>query len=802
MAAERALAGSVAALALASLGGALYALANAWQQVPGRWIEIAGACIALALLMTLLATALHRWRQQRLADALHRLTGDSTSQQHELAQLREQLEHHQRTQRDLVEAKRTAEAAVMAKGEFLATMSHEIRTPLNGIIPMLDLLQGSGLRADQSDLVGTAFASARQLLRIVDDILDYSKLEASKLELETVGVNLKELLTLVMRLLEKPAEGRNLRLELRLDPGLRLAVRSDPTRLRQVLSNLLSNAIKFTERGSVTLSATRKSETRSHHLVRFEVRDTGIGIDPEAAARLFQAFSQADASTTRLYGGTGLGLAISQRIVRLMGGTIGVDSEPGRGSLFWFEVPLLKAVGDIASTRVELNGARALVLTSEPQLQRRLHIALPNWGVQQTLVGTTQEAINRLRGAMNRGGSASYQLLIADLGSIRTTAIGLHRNIRRATELDLLRIVYLRGDDPAPDELLEPGRSLVLPRTLSDAELRVALSDFLAHDGASAPADAAAADVANDLEAPAPVAKRATPRRLHGRVLLVEDNPVNRMVAQRLLDLMGLICETAENGKQAIERLVDGQYDAVLMDCQMPIMDGYGATRLWREHEEQLAAKRLPIIAMTANAMAGDRQKCLAAGMDDYLPKPVTRDQMADTLARWIPQLPEPAAPPAPMPAPPAVARSQPVMPSPRQPVAHNATASLESPGALPPLSTQFIRGPAIEREVLDELRAVMGEDFKSLISVFIEDAPGHLAHLEAAALAGDLPGMVASAHTLKSASANLGAMALSELARTIEAGARQQQLAAPELRVARLAQELYRASDELRRLL
>ena len=805
MAAERALVGTLVTLAATGLIGSAYALDQLWEQAPGGWIEWVAACGGLALASMLLVALLQRHRQRLLVRELDILRGAQSGQQRDLTQLREQLEHHQRTQRDLVEAKRTAEAAVMAKGEFLATMSHEIRTPLNGIIPMLDLLQGSGLRADQSDLVGTAFASARQLLRIVDDILDYSKLEASKLELETVGVNLKELLTLVLRLMEKPAEGRNLRLALHIDPSVRLAVRGDPTRLRQVLSNLLSNAIKFTERGSITLNAIRKGETRSHHLVRFEVRDTGIGIAPEAAARLFQAFSQADASTTRLYGGTGLGLAISQRIVRLMGGTIGVESEPGRGSLFWFEVPLLKAVGDIASSRVELNGARALVLTSEPKLQRRLHVALPYWGVQPTAVATTQEAINRLRGAMSRGGNALYQLLIADLGSIRTTAIGLHRNIRRATELDLLRIVYLRGDDPVPDELLDPGRALVLPRDLSDAELRVALTDFLAQDSVGAATETAIDDT---VSTPEPAAKTPTPRRLRGRVLLVEDNPVNRMVAQRLLDLMGLVCETAENGKQAIERLVDAQFDAVLMDCQMPIMDGYGATRLWREHEEQLGAKRLPIIAMTANAMAGDRQKCLAAGMDDYLPKPVTRDQMISTLARWIAQAPEPELPPAPAPAPPArpapapapPAASHPIMPPiepPPPPV-----PPLDPPGTLAPLSSQFIRGPAIERAVIDELRAVMGEDFKSVISVFVEDAPGHLAQLEAAALAGDLPGMVGAAHILKSASANLGALTLSELARTIEAGARQQQLAAPELRVARLAQELYRASDELRRLL
>ena len=324
-------------LALGAAAGAALTMVLAALALPGPW-QILALVLALVAVIASIGVSVHMHQGVRDLEA-----ADERLRQDELAlgELQRELEERTRLEQDLRQAKNAAESAVMAKGEFLATMSHEIRTPLNGITPMLDLLMHARLAPDHAELVRTAYLSAQQMQRIVDDILDYSKLESEKLELEATGFNLRELMDGVIQVMERAAQTKGLRLGLQIDPAVRLPVRGDPVRLRQVLGNLISNAVKFTERGSVAVHVRRLGETAAQHQLRFEVRDTGIGISAEGRTRLFQAFSQADASTTRLYGGTGLGLAISRRIVELMGGRIGVDSEPGAGSTFLFEVPLL-----------------------------------------------------------------------------------------------------------------------------------------------------------------------------------------------------------------------------------------------------------------------------------------------------------------------------------------------------------------------------------------------------------------------------------------------------------------------------
>src|SRR3546814_718473 len=324
---------------------------------------------------------------------------------------------------------------------------------------------------------------------------------------------------------------------------------------------------------------------------------------------------------TRLYGGTGLGLGISKRIVELMSGRIGVGSEPGRGATFWFEAPLLKVQGDMPATAISANsGGRLLLLSADPRLRLRLSMLLPNWGLRVSSVETTQEALDRVRTAANQGKPWAYSVVLADLPGIRNTAVALHRNISRSTIYGDLRLVCLYGEDPVPDELQR--KVTLLSRQAPDADLRAALTN--ARPATTTPDSLQREAAATPTTTMVTSSDNATTLR-SARVLLVEDNPVNLMVGQRLLGVLGITCDTASNGEAALTQMTASRYDLVLMDCQMPVMDGYTATRRWREREALAAdGRHLPIVAMTANAMAGDRQKCLDAGMDDYLPKPVT----------------------------------------------------------------------------------------------------------------------------------------------------------------------------------
>ena len=825
-------------LALGAAAGAALTLALDVLGHEGPWQH---AALVLVLLVLFAVVAIHvsvRKRDLEMDEADERARRDEAV----MEQLQAQIDQHTQLESQLRQAKLAAESAVMAKGEFLATMSHEIRTPLNGIVPMLDLLMHAQLAADHGELVRTAYTSSQQMLRIVDDILDYSKLEADKLELETTGFNLRELLEGVMQLMDRPAQGKGLRMSLNIDPAVRLAVRGDPVRLRQVLGNLVSNAVKFTERGSVSLLVRRIGETAAQHQLRFEVRDTGIGIAQGSQTRLFQAFSQADASTTRLYGGTGLGLAISKRIVDLMGGRIGVESEPGHGATFWFEIPLLKAAGDMPSAAEDSTArGRLLLLSADPRLRLRLSMLLPNWGLRVSSVENTQEALDRLRAAANQGAPWAYSLVLADLAGMRSTAVALHRNLGRQAVYGDLKLVCLYGDDPVPEELQ---RSVtLLSRQAPDADLRAAL---LGGNVSQTP------DTAREPTAMATAIKpppSTAPVRA-ARVLLVEDNPVNLMVGQRLLSVLGITCDTASNGEAALLRMEASRYDIVLMDCQMPVMDGYTATGRWREMEAAAGdGRHVPIIAMTANAMAGDRQKCLDAGMDDYLAKPVTRSELERTLARWwnaetaalaaqresyevdpdtgdmidhgdgtpapgpapgiaeivdgIPPLVEPDAPAAPdvasehglhgieMP----TAHPAPVAPTAANPPPPTwAPAPPMAPPAPPPGLP-----PVLDHEILDELRAMLGGDLDHLIDVFLADTPRLIGTLEQAATGPDYEALRDAAHSLKSSSANLGAMSLSAAAKRVELGARERLLERPAVAVALVANEFNRARAALR---
>jgi signal transduction histidine kinase/CheY-like chemotaxis protein len=768
-------------LALGAAGGAALAVSLEMFGLDGPWQSV-------TLLLTLLAVfaiCAFVFATRRRELAWRQADERAARGEVEMSALQRELDRHTQLEQALLKAKQEAESAVLAKGEFLATMSHEIRTPLNGIVPMLDLLMQARLSADHGELVRTAFTSSQQLLRIVDGILDYSKLEADRLELESTPFNLRELLEMVIQLMERPAEAKGLRLHLNIDPAVRLLVRGDPVRLRQVLGNLISNAVKFTERGTVTLNVRRIGESAAQHQLKFEVRDTGIGIAAEAQPRLFQAFTQADASTTRLYGGTGLGLAICKRIIELMGGRIQVHSEPGRGSTFSFEVPLLKVQGDMPARELEFAGDRLLLLSADSKLRLRLSMLLPNWGLRVTSVETTQDALDRLRAAAAQGAPWAYSLVLADLVGMRNTALALHRNLGRHAVYGDVRLVCLHGDDAVPEELQR--NVTLLSRQVPDADLRAALTTKPPERSNEAPV------ARSDDE--------STPGRLrNARVLLVEDNPVNLMVGQRLLGVLGVDCDVAGNGEAALLRMSASRYDVVLMDCQMPVMDGYTATRRWRAGEQAAGdGNYLPIVAMTANAMAGDRQKCIDAGMDDYLAKPVTRAELERCLHRWW----RPRANPEPhhlLPAqagslpPPAISVAEPEITTDQQGPMRELAEHEHAP-------QDHDSGTVIDTEVIDELRLALGGEVEQLISMFLDDTPMLIARLEAAALAPDMDMLREVAHSLKSSSANLGAMALSSAAKRVELGVRTGTLDRPAVAVAMVSSEFTRASEALRAL-
>ncbi len=758
-------------LALGAAGGAALSLGMEQVGMSGPWEDVALLLALLAVFAICAFLYAARGEQREWQQTAERLRRGEAA----IGELQREIDRHHLLEKQLLQAKQAAESAVLAKGEFLATMSHEIRTPLNGIVPMLDLLMhAASLAPDHRELVRTAFASSHQLLRIVDDILDYSNLEADRLELETTAFNLRELLETVIQLMERPAAAKGLRLHLEIDPAVRLPVRGDPVRLRQVLGNLIGNSVKFTERGTITISVRRIGESPAQHQLRFEVRDTGIGIDPIAQARLFQAFSQADASTTRLYGGTGLGLAICKRIIDLMGGRIEVQSEPGRGATFWFEIPLLKVQGDMPSRELEFSGGRLLLLSTDPRLRLRLSLLLPNWGLRVTSVETTQEALDRLRAAAAQGAPWAYSIVLADLTGMRSTALALHRNLERQAVYGEVALVFLYGDDPVPEEL-KRGATL-LSRQAPDADLRMALT--------AVPSKASEIAIAQPSE---PVATLPPVQGM--RVLLVEDNPVNLMVGQRLLAVLGIECDSASNGEAALSRMSDAPYDLVLMDCQMPVMDGYTATRRWREGELAAAdGHHLPIVAMTANAMAGDRQKCLDAGMDDYLAKPVTRAELERCLHRWWHTGAQP--------------RSANDAPPARDSTEHRAmtqTPEHAMPADLVAAAPLSDPDGVIDLEVFEELRAVLGQQVKQVITVFFDDTPHLIAILEAAAQVPDYTALREAAHSLKSSSANLGAMGLSAAAKHVELGARTGTLDYPVKAVARIASEFQKACEALK---
>jgi PAS domain S-box-containing protein len=636
---------------------------------------------------------------------------------------------------ELKQASNQALQSAQLKSDFLANMSHEIRTPLNGVIGMIDLLLTTQLTSKQRHYAETVHRSGESLLMIINDILDFSKIEAGKMQLETIQFDVQALLDDVASTLAESAHSKNIELAVSVDPSMTTILQGDPLRLIQVLTNLVSNAIKFTERGEVVIRATCPREFGRNVSVRFEVSDTGTGIPRDQQGRLFQAFSQADSSTTRRYGGTGLGLAICARLVKLMGGEIGVQSELNKGSLFWFTVQLTReSTGfyERLPMRPDISGCRVLIVDDNATNRFILLEQLNSWGVLSGSANDAADALRLMHDAVDRG--EPYDLVILDMQMPGMDGLTLARTIKANAQIAAAPLVLLTSmSRDLNEEAGETGiaASLTKPARMSD------LYDCLVKMLVAAPSEGAP-----DLRPNA--APSLSTVVSHTRILVAEDNIVNQQVIEGILKVRGYCIDLVGNGHEAVEAVARTSYAAVLMDCQMPEMDGYAASMEIRKRET--AAGRTPIIALTAHALAGEREKCLAAGMDDYLTKPIKRSEVYSALERWVPK---------------AASRRGVDISNRRE---NNAPVS-----------------DVVDPKALENLRVLQepGEpDFVSgIIESYLVDGSQRLASVQDLVARGAAQELTQMAHALKGSSANVGALRMVQLCAQLEALGRSNEL-------------------------
>jgi PAS domain S-box-containing protein len=628
----------------------------------------------------------------------------------------------------LEKARNAAEEAAKTKAEFLANMSHEIRTPMNGVLGMLDILKDTDMSHEQKDLLETAANSAESLLAIINDILDFSKLEAGKCELEQIEFNLPALVEEICALMSVRAHAKGLELNCFLPPTLPARWLGDPNRIRQVLVNLVGNAVKFTEQGEVSVKVLAQASAGDNGTLRMEIKDTGIGMSPEGQTLLFQPFAQADNSTARRFGGTGLGLSISKNLIDLMKGNIGVESALGKGTCFWFTLPLQPVDNPATAPLPELSGKRALVVDDNDTNRKILRYYLQHWGMLVSEVDNAPAALAELEAAALR--NEAYDILLSDLHMPDMDGYALARALLDIPSVAATpRLLLSSGGMGCEADRLALGFAQSLLKPVRQSQLFEAIASALQ----------------------TPVKKALEPARTaedlpdygNKRILVVEDNKVNQKVILAMLGKFRCVPDVAGNGQEAVDKLAQKTYDLVFMDCQMPVMDGYEAVRRLRSRESSLPGARTPVIALTAHATAGERDKCLAAGMDEFLSKPIVRQELAGALARWL--------------------------------------------GASSPCEIMAEAKPAIKGNLSspcwDEAAALKRLDndqelLNDMIDIFLTETPARLIELEEALARRDLAALADAAHAIKGMAGHFCADPLYSAAAKLEHSARQNEAA------------------------